>query len=210
MDGSPSSAPPLHIAMVSPEAAPLAKTGGLGDVLGSLPEALEQIGVRVSVIMPAYRSTLQGDTPLEDTGVRFSVPLSNRREAGTLMRARRGSRANVYLVRADQYFDRDQLYGTSEGDYPDNAERFAFFARAVLEVLKLDPPSILHAHDWQSALAIAFLKTQPQLYTEISGAKTVFTVHNLGYQGIFPHSDWHLLNIEANLFTPRFLEFYGK
>ena len=129
---------------------------------------------------------------------------------GALLKTKTGNAIPVYLIRADRYFDRDHLYSTPDGDYPDNAERFIFFSRAVLEVLKLDPPQILHAHDWQSALAIAFLKAQPHLYPELSSVKTVFTVHNLGYQGLFRHLDWHLLNLERSFFTPRYLEFYGK
>ncbi len=200
----------LHVVMVSPEIAPFAKTGGLGDVLGSLPQALEQLGLRVSLIMPAYRSILRGSFPLEDTGIRFAVPVSSRQEGGSLLRIRSGNDTYVYLIRADKYFDRDYLYSTPAGDYPDNAERFVFFNRAVLEVLKLYPPDILHVHDWQSALAITFLKAQPHLYSQLSAVKTVFTAHNLGFQGLFRHLDWHLLNLDGSFFTPRYLESYGK
>ena len=196
--------------MASPEIAPFARTGGLGDVLGSLPHALERLGLKISLIMPAYRSVLRGGFRLEDTGVHFTVPVSHRWEEGSLLKTKTGNNITVYFIRADRYFDRDYLYGTPEGDYPDNAERFTFFARAILEVLKLDPPQILHAHDWQSALAIAFLRAQPHLYPELSTVKTVFTVHNLGYQGIFWYLDWHLLNLGQSFFTPRYLEFYGK
>jgi starch synthase len=202
--------PALHVAMVSPEIAPLAKTGGLGDSVGSLARALEQLGLRVSLLMPAYRSVLQSSFPVEDTGVRFTVPISNRHEEGTILKTKMGSAISVYLIRADKYFDRDYLYGTPDGDYPDNAERFTFFTRAALEALKHDPPSILHAHDWQSALAITLLKAQPYLYPELSSVKTVLTVHNLGYQGLFWHWDWHLLNLNWSFFNLRYLEFHGK
>ena len=205
-----SQAPGLHVALASPEVVPFAKTGGLGDILGSLPRALQRLGLRVSLIMPAYRCVLQGGFPLEDTGVRLTVPVSHRREEGALLKTETGDGIPVYLIRADRYFDRDHLYNTPDGDYPDNAERFTFFSRAVLEVLTLDPPQILHANDWQSSLAIAFLKAQPYLYPELSGVKTILTVHNLGHQGLFWGLDWHLLNLERSLFTPRHLEFYGK
>ncbi len=205
-----SQAPPLHIVMASPEIAPLAKTGGLGDVLGSLPRALERLGLRVSLIMPAHRSVISSGFPLEDTGISFTVPVSRRREEGRLLRTKTGSAISIYLILADQYFDREGLYGTSEGDYPDNAERFIFFSRAILEVLKLETPAILHAHDWQSALAIVFLKAQPHLYPELSSVKTVLTVHNLGFQGLFGYPDWHLLNLDGYFFAPRYLEYYGK
>jgi len=206
----PPQVPPLHVAMASPEIAPFAKTGGLGDVMASLPPALERLGLRISLIMPAYRSVLQGRFPIEDTGIDFTVPISNSREAGTLLKTKMGRDITVYLIRADQYYDRDSFYGTHGEDYLDNAERFTFFARSILGVLRYDPPAVLHTHDWQSALAIAFLKAQPHLYPELSSVKTVFTVHNLGYQGLFSYLDWHLLNLEDRFFTPQYLEFYGK
>ena len=196
--------------MVSPEAAPFASSGGLGDVLGSLPSALEQLGVKVSLIMPAHRSVLRSNFNIQDTGARFSIPVSSRQEDGRILKTTAGKAITVYFIQANKYFDRDYLYSTPEGDYPDNAERFAFFGRAAIEVLKLEPPDILHAHDWQSALAIAFLKAQPQLYPQLSHTKTVFTVHNLGFQGLFPPQDWQLLNLGGDFFTPQYLEFYGR
>lgn len=200
----------MHVVIVSPEIAPFAKTGGLADVIGSLPAALEELDLQVSLIMPAYRSVLQRGLDVEDTGIRFTVPISSRRDEVILLETKLGGTIPVYLIRADQYFDRDYLYGTPLGDYPDNAERFIFFARAVLETLKLDPPQILHAHEWQSALTIAFLRAQPHLYPELSSTKTVFTIHNLGHQGLFPFRDWPLLNIERRFFSPGYFEYYGK
>jgi len=105
---------------------------------------------------------------------------------------------------------REFLYGTATGDYADNAERFAFFSRAALEILRAHPVDIVHAHDWQTALAIVFLKTQAERYPETAGAKTVFTIHNLGFQGNFWQPEWHLLNLEPGFFTPQYLEFYGN
>ncbi len=200
----------LHIAMASPEIFPFAKTGGLADVAGSLPLALEKLGVKVSLIMPAYRSVLKGRFQLADTGKRISVPISDRREEGSIYQTKLGRDISVYFVRADRYFDRDALYQTAEGDYPDNAERFIFFSRAVLEVLRQERPDILHCHDWQSALAIGFVKAQPGQYPEFAPAKTVMTIHNLGYQGLFWGLDWPLLNLDRKFFTPQYLEFYGR
>ncbi|MFH1031256.1 MAG: glycogen synthase GlgA [Chloroflexota bacterium] len=201
--------PSLRVAIASPEIAPFAKTGGLADVLGSLPVALKRFGVNVSLIMPAYRSVLQGDFSLKTVGT-LDVPIAQRKEKATLLKAMLNRDIPVYFIRADNYFDRDYLYTTPEGDYPDNAERFTFFARAILEVLKLAPPSILHCHDWQSALAVAFLKAQPHLYPQLASMKTVFTVHNLGYQGLFSPIDWYLLGLDRSFFTLHYLEFYGR
>jgi starch synthase len=200
----------MKIAMVSPEIVPFAKTGGLADVVGTLSTALGQYGHEMTLIMPAHRTVLQGGFALEDTGMRFSVPLANRQEEASVLRARAGSNVCVYCIRADRYFDREYLYGTPAGDYPDNAERFVFFSRAALEILKHEPVELLHCHDWQSAPAIVFVKAQPERYAELHALKTVFTVHNLGFQGIFPPSDWPLLNLDWSLFTPQHLEFYGN
>jgi starch synthase len=200
----------MRIAMISPEVAPFAKTGGLADVVGTLSAALEKSGHELSVVMPAYRCVLRGGFALEETPMRFSVPLADRHEEGAALKARLGKNISVYLVRADRYFDRESLYGTSAGDYADNAERFVFFSRAALEILRRHPADIVHCHDWQSALAIVFLKTQPDRYPELRSSRTVFTAHNLGFQGVFAESAWPLLNLDRSFFSPERLEFYGR
>jgi starch synthase len=200
----------MKIGMISPEIVPFAKTGGLADVVGTLATALERQGHDLCLVMPAYRSVLQGDFSLQETAIRFSVPISDGREEALVLQARLGNNVVVYLVRNDRYFDRESLYGTSQGDYSDNAERYAFFSRAALEILGQNPVDVIHCHDWQSALAIIFLKTQPDQYAELAAAKTVFSIHNLGFQGIFPASNWALLNLSPSLFTPPYLEFFGN
>jgi len=200
----------MRIAMISPEVAPFAKTGGLADVVGTLSAALEKNGHELRIVMPAYRCVLQGNFALEETPMRFSVPLADRHEEGAVLKARLGKNISVSLVRADRYFDRESLYGTSAGDYPDNAERFVFFGRAALEILRQHPVDIAHCHDWQSALAIVFLKTQPNRYPELASSRTVFTAHNLGFQGVFAASAWPLLNLDRSFFSPEHLEFYGR
>ncbi|MCX6012956.1 MAG: glycogen/starch synthase [Chloroflexi bacterium] len=189
---------PLTIAMASPEIAPFAKTGGLADVLGSLPLALEKAGLNVYLIMPGYGCILRNNNYIiTDTGFNLSVHISNRTMQAQLLKTKIGRNIPVYLIRYDHYFDRENLYGDADGDYSDNTERFIFFSRAILEVLKLYPPDILHTHDWQS---------DPQL----SSVKTICTVHNLGYQGHADTFNWHLLNMDWSYFNTRQLEFYGK
>jgi 1,4-alpha-glucan branching enzyme len=200
----------LDIAMVSPELVPFAKTGGLADMVASLAAALRSLGHQPRILMPAYRSVLDGGVARE-TGIHFRVPVGSRSQEATLLTAEIADGIPVYFVRSDRYFDRPFLYGTSEGDYPDNAERFIFFSRAVLEALRhLGAPHILHAHDWQTVLTIAFLKAQPELYPALSAVRTVLTVHNVGYQGLFPPQNWDLTGLDPGLFTFRHLEFYGK
>jgi starch synthase len=205
-------APPfaLDIVMVSPELVPFAKTGGLADVVSSLAAALRSLGHRVRLMVPAYRGVLDGGIARE-TGIRFGVPIGGGSKEAALLTAETEFGVPVHFIRSDRYFDRPFLYGTPEGDYPDNAERFIFFSRAVLEALRhLGTPHILHAHDWQAALTIAFLKAQPELYPALSAVRTVLTVHNVGYQGLFPPQDWELTDLDPGLFTFRHLEFYGK
>jgi starch synthase len=200
----------MKIAMLSSEIAPFAKTGGLADVLGTLSPALEKRGHEITLIMPAYRSVLNGPFTLEATGMPLAVPLGPSTVEGSVLEARLGQNIPVFLVRADRYFDRDYLYGTPHGDYPDNAERFAFFCRAALAILSRRPPEIVHCHDWQAALAIVFLIAQRSRYPELASARTVLTAHNLGFQGIFRESNWPLLNLDRSYFSPQHLEFFGN
>jgi starch synthase len=176
----------VKIAMISPEISPFAKTGGLAEVVETLSSALARRGHELSLIMPAYRSVLRGEFALGASPFTFSVPVSNRRVEAVILEHSIGENVRIYFIRADQYYDREFLYGTAASDYSDNAERFVFFCRAALEVLRRRPVEVLHAHDWQSALAVAFLKTQSASYPELAASRTVFTIHNLGFQGIFP------------------------
>jgi starch synthase len=200
----------MKIAMIASEVSPFAKTGGLADVLGALSVAVERFGHEICVIAPAYRSVLQGSFHLQETSLNLSVPIADQQVTASVLRTSIGMGVDVFFIRADQYFDRESLYGTSAGDYPDNAERFVFLNRAALELLRRQPVDIVHCHDWQAAAAIVYLKTQADRYPEIADAKTVSTIHNLGFQGIFPPTDWPLLNLDPSYFTPAFVEFYGN
>ncbi len=200
----------MKIGMISPEIAPFAKTGGLAEVVETLSLALARRGHELCMIMPAYRSVLRGGFALTESSMTLAVAVSNRLVEASVLETSLGERTSVYFIRADPYYDREFLYGTGAGDYPDNAERYVFFSRAALELLRRQPAEIIHCHDWQSALAIVALKAQREQYTELAAAKTVFTIHNLGFQGIFREPDWHLLNLDKSLFTPRHLEFFGN
>ena len=118
----------------------------------------------------------------------------------------------VYLVEKDEYFYRDNLYSTQDGDFIDNAERFVFFSRAIIETARQTGfvPDVIHCNDWQTALVPVYLSTIFRPDPLLSRISTLLTVHNLGYPGLFWHLDWHLLNIGWEYFTPNFLEFYGK
>ena len=200
----------MKIALIASEVTPFSKTGGLADVLGTLSVDLERLGHELCVIAPAHRSVLQGSFNLREMPIQLSVPISDRQQEAKVLEASIDKRVAVFMIRADEYFDREFLYGTPAGDYLDNAERFVFFSRAALELLRRRPVDIVHCHDWQTAPAIVFLKTQARRYAELAAAKNVFTIHNLGFQGIFGQAAWHLLNLDLGYFTPQFLEFFGN
>ena len=199
----------MHIAFVASECVPFSKTGGLADVVGALPRALASLGHQVSVYLPLYRQTKLADP---QTVVRsITVPFDDRYRFASVVNAGNGSGVRCYFVDYPPYFDRDALYGTSAGDYPDNAERFALFSRAVLEASKiLGVPQVFHCHDWQSALLPVMLRT---LYAEDPAFRdvgTVLTIHNMGYQGLFPSDILPLLMLPWDLLTISKMEFFGQ
>ncbi|MGA7294825.1 MAG: glycogen synthase GlgA [Terriglobales bacterium] len=199
----------MHIAFAASECVPFSKTGGLADVVGALPRALAALGHQVSVYLPRYRQTKLVDP---QTVVRsVTIPFDDKYRFCSIVTAGATSGVRFYFVDYPPYFDRDALYGTAAGDYPDNAERFAMFSRAVLEASKiLGVPHVFHCHDWQSALVPVMLRT---LYAEdpaFRDVATVFTIHNMGYQGLFPPDTLPLLMLPWELLAISKMEFFGQ
>ncbi len=201
----------MKILFAASEVFPFAKSGGLADVAGSLPVALKKLGHDVRVILPRYRSADHAGIPLHETGVRIQVRVGDRMVQAGLLLSTLPSDVPVYLVRYDPYFDRDSLYGTDEGDYPDNSFRFIFFSRAVLESMKALGffPDVLHLNDWQTGLA-AFLLHSGKAGSPFARVSTLFTIHNLGYQGVFWRHDLPFTGLGWESFTPDGIEFFGK
>ncbi len=197
----------IKVLMVASEAAPFAKTGGLADVVGALPAALRDAGCEVAVLMPRYRRIeLSAGRRVYDS---LPVWLGSHVYDTSVYQADAGT--TFYFLEAPALFDRDQLYGDSSGDYPDNAVRFAVLSRAALAVARrIFRPDILHCHDWQTALAPVYLRTLFQYDPTFIGMKTVLTIHNLGYQGLFPPNVLPQIGLDRGLFTVDALEFYGK
>src|SRR3989440_10953898 len=170
----------MRILFVASEGLPFSKTGGLADVVEALPKALVALGHEVVVLLPRYRNTKAGGVaapgltiPMGDT-LRFPAILNG----GVL----RGGR--YHFVEDPEYFDREQLYGVSGKDYPDNAERFAEFSRAAIELAKqLWLPDVIHCHDWQSALVPVLLRRGYTADPQLSAVPVIFTIHNMGYHG---------------------------
>jgi len=199
----------MHIAFAASECVPYSKTGGLADVVGALPPALAALGHQVTVYTPLYRQTklAQAKTVLRSV----TVPFDDRYRFCSIVDGGTHSGVQFYFVDYPPYFDREALYGTSAGDYRDNAERFALFSRAVLEASKfLGRPDIFHCHDWQTALIPVLLRTVYLEDPAFQDVASVFTIHNMGYQGLFPPEILPLLMLPWDLFTITKLEFYGN
>lgn len=177
----------LKVLFASSEVAPFSKTGGLADVAGSLPVALNKAGLDVRVVTPRYKSVkIFGNE------------------------ARLDNRIPVYFIENDAYFMRDNLYGDRKGDYPDNLDRFVFFSRSILDLLKeIDfKPDIIHCNDWQTGLVPVYLKEAFRADPFYSGIKTILTIHNIAYQGLFSKAEFHKTGLSWDYFTIHRLEFH--
>jgi len=209
----------LRILLMASEVAPFAKTGGLADVAGALPRALAALGHDVRVMMPKYRGAEAHATDTRVVVPTIRVPLGDRSAEGALIEAHGPSGVPVYLLEHEHYYNRDSLYGTADGDYWDNCERFVFFCRAALEgITQLEAarpgvrwqPQLIHANDWQTGLVPVYLRTLYRDHPLLGGLASVFTIHNLAYQGVFWHYDMPMTGLGWDLFTPAGIEFYGK
>ncbi len=197
----------LRILFIASEAAPFAQTGGLADVVGALPKALEALGHDVRVLLPKYRGVESVAGSLRLALADLAVPVGDRTVVGAVFEGRLGRGIPVYFLAHDHYYDRAELYG----GYGDNCERFTFLCRAALTALPMLGwmPQIIHAHDWQTGLVPVYLETLFRDVPAYRDAVTVFTVHNLAYQGRFSEQHLPLTGLGWDLFTPAGVEFYG-
>ncbi len=203
----------MNILFATSEAVPFCKTGGLGDVCGSLPGEIIQLGHQPTVILPAFRQAMDSGQPIEPTGVTFEIPIGQKLVAGEFLQSKLpGTDVTVYLVKQNEYFDRPQLYQEDGEDYQDNCERFTFYCRAVLEAIPLLDlqTDVLHCHDWCAALLPAYLETLYHGQEAYDNIASLYTIHNLAYQGNFWHWDMALTGIDWKHFNWQQMEFYGN
>lgn len=204
------SSQPLKVLLVSSEVSPFAKTGGLGDVLGALPKALRRRGIDARVVMPLYAGMNRQEMESLD-GV-LSVPMwwGNAR-AGVRLGSLPGSDVPVYFLEYNHYFDRPHLYGPPEGGYPDNVERFTFLSRGALELAKAIQfiPDVVHAHDWQTALVPVYVNTI-EWAKPLHGAATIYTIHNLAYQGVTDGGAMFIAGLGREHYNPGEFEHFGS
>lgn len=203
----------VKILFATTEAVPFCKTGGLGDVCGSLPLELAKLGHEPVIVLPAFRQALQSGRPIEPTGIRFEIPIGRKTVPGTFLRGMLpGNKVPVYLVHQPQYYDRPELYRENGQDYKDNCERFVYFCRAALEAISLLDlgTELVHCHDWPTGLIPAYLKTELCGIPPYDAIASLMTVHNIAYQGNFWHWDMELTGIDWKYFNWRQMEFYGN
>ncbi|MFO7601916.1 MAG: glycogen synthase GlgA [Candidatus Desulfacyla sp.] len=197
----------MNILIVASEAAPFASAGGLGDVVGSLPAALKELGCSVSVAMPAYRTALDRIKTWDVAVEGLSVAMGWGSVTGDILLGELAPGVPLYLVRCDSLFDREGIYGTPAGGYWDNPERYIFFSRIIPSLcasLSLHPDVIL-ANDWQTGLVMALLNEGA-----VPGAAGVFAIHNMGYLGLVPPERTANIGLPAPYYRMEGLEFYGQ
>ncbi len=202
----------MKIAFVASEMVPFAKTGGLGDVVGTLPVELAELGHEVYAFLPRYKDIEVQKWSLKTEISPLTVPIGSEKENGRVFSCKVSERLRVFFIDHLDFYGRDYLYGTPMGDYPDNDRRFIFFQRGVLEtirILKLKV-DIVHCHDWQTGLIPVYLKTLYANDPLLKKAKSVFSIHNLGYQGNFPPDSLPYTGLGWEQFSMERLEFYGK
>jgi starch synthase len=193
--------------MIGSEAVPFAKSGGLADVLGALPPALARLGWDVTLALPKYRSMAEGARREA-----FSLHIGARSFDVRLQEAALGEGAQALFVDVPELYDRDELYHVNGVDYPDNPIRFAVLVRAALEAFarRRLRPTVVHAHDWQAALAPVYLRGRYAHDPVLGGVPSVLTIHNLAFQGNFDPAWMTQLDLPSELFSPARLEFWGR
>ena len=197
----------MKILLAASELAPFTGAGEFGLALRALAAGLLARGHEVSVVLPYYRAAREnGAAKARRTGAKFTVPVGGARLPASIRELAGPDGGQVFFVERDEFFDRTGLYGSEDGDYQDNAARFIFFSRCVVELARrMDPaPEILHAHNWQAALAPVFAAEQRL------PVRTVLSAHTLAYQGNFWSYDFSLTNLPGEWFSPRGLEYYGS
>jgi starch synthase len=197
----------MRILFSASEALPYAKTGGLADVIEALPRALVKLGHEVAVFLPRYRGVKTTSVDLPS----MTIPQGTRLRFPAIANDGLHRGVRYFFLDDPFYFDREGIYGDRNHEYPDNAERFTEFSRATIELAKqLWMPDLIHCHDWQTAMVPVLLRTSYADDPAVRDLPVVFTIHNMGYHGIFPRETLDRAGIPAAVFHPAGIEFFGN
>jgi starch synthase len=197
----------MKVAIVAAEISPWAKEGGLGDVIGALPLALKKIGVAPALVLPGYRALLREfkTSVVAEAEIQFG----HGTEPFSILRADGPANIPLYLIAHEGFFDRDGIYGERGKPYPDNVMRYIFFGRAAAYTAANHiQPDVVHAHDWHAAATTIAMHADQKIHAKLRDTVSIFTIHNLAFQGVFDPVDYPLLGIEWTYYTVDGLEFY--
>ncbi|MEO5961784.1 MAG: glycogen synthase GlgA [Opitutaceae bacterium] len=203
----------MKIVHVASELFPYLKTGGLADAVGALSGALADNGHEVSVFLPGYRVALEHkDAMRAERKLRLKIEMGDQFLSGDVRVFSPRKNLKVHLICREEFFDRRGAYGNGERDFEDNADRFIFFCKAVVETLRLADlqADIVHCHDWQAALLPLLLREAERRHGVTLALKTIYTIHNIAYQGVFPASTFGRTNLPDELFHIDGLEYYSQ
>jgi starch synthase len=203
----------LKVLFLSSEAVPFAKTGGLADVAGALPVALKRLGLDVRLVLPFYRITRDSDLQIRPRLTDLKVPFGAEILMADVLECKTKEGVLAYLIDREDMYDRLNLYGNDQGDHYDNLERFSFFSHAVFAITEAIRfiPDVIHCHDWQTGLVPALLQSEREKDSALWGTPSVFTIHNIGYQGIFPKERFPVTGLPMKrFFHLEGVEFWGK
>ncbi|MCP4228737.1 MAG: glycogen synthase, partial [bacterium] len=199
----------MKVIIIASEAVPFAKTGGLADVAGALPKELENLGIEPVLMIPYYRRMINGKCDVKRLR-RVKVNMGVTSKTGSLLHRVNGTKIPTYFIGYDAYFNRPKMYQTGGIDFDDNVERFTFFCRAAVEAIRdmEFKPDIIHCNDWQTGLIPKYMKT---LFAEdFPNTKSVFTIHNLAYQGNFDKKYFPITGLDWDQFSLEDMEFFGQ
>ncbi len=210
----------MRIVFAASECIPYAKTGGLADIMGALPAAIAKLGHEVTIYLPLYRQVekhLHRNASLGNRGKRstaiasLTIPFQSYNRFVDIVDGGKYEGVQHYFIDCPELFDRESLYGTASGEYADNAERFGLFCRSVIESSKqLGVPDIFHVHDWQAGLIPVMLRTIYYYDPLLKHVPVVLTIHNAGYQGLFPSTTIPMLGLPWDIYTYEKLEFWDQ
>ena len=203
----------MKIVHVASELFPYVKTGGLADAVASLAGTLADSGHEVSVFLPGYRAALEHrDAAAAKRTLRLKIEMGDQFLSGDVRVFSPRKNLTVHLIGREEFFDRRNPYGNGERDYEDNADRFIFFCKGVVETLRLADlqADVVHSHDWQGALLPLLIRDAERRHGVTLAVKTVFTIHNIAYQGLFPRSVFARTNLPEDLDQMDGLEYYEQ